>query len=219
MKNPEKNIPRAIFISILGITALYLAMQTSILSVIPWREAAQSKFIVSTFIERAYGSQWAALATALILVTALGSVFAAMLGYSRVPYAAALDGNFFSIFARVHPTKHFPYISLLALGAAASGIQPAVQPFLRDSRHPGDALHHPIYRPGGGVDPAAAALGERALAVPHVAVSAAGCGRDHRLDGNFHFHGTHADARVARCGDGRYSCIFGTRAMDAPVAL
>jgi len=119
MKNPEKNIPRAIFISIIGITALYLAMQTSILSVIPWREAAESKFIVSTFIERAYGSQWAALATALILVTALGSVFAAMVGYSRVPYAAALDGNFFSIFARVHPTKHFPYISLLALGAAA----------------------------------------------------------------------------------------------------
>ncbi|HKV05561.1 MAG TPA: APC family permease [Candidatus Acidoferrales bacterium] len=119
MKNPEKNIPRAIFISILGITALYLAMQTSILSVIPWREAAHSKFIVSTFVERAYGSQWAALATALILLTALGSVFSAMLGYSRVPYAAALDKNFFSIFARLHPTKHFPYISLVALGAAA----------------------------------------------------------------------------------------------------
>jgi len=119
MKNPEKNIPRAIFISIIGITALYLAMQTSILSVIPWREVAQSKFIVSTFIERTYGSQWATIATALILVTALGSVFAATLGYSRVPYAAALDGNFFSIFARVHPTKHFPYISLVALGAAA----------------------------------------------------------------------------------------------------
>jgi amino acid transporter len=119
MKNPEKNIPRAIFISIIGITVLYLAMQTSILSAIPWREAAESKFIASTFIERIYGSQWATLATALILVTALGSVFAAMLGYSRVPYAAAADGNFISVFARVHPTKHFPYISLLALGAAA----------------------------------------------------------------------------------------------------
>jgi fructoselysine transporter len=119
MRNPEKNIPRAIFISIIGIMALYLAMQTSILSVIPWREAAQSKYVVSTFIERAYGSQWATLATSLILVTALGSVFAAMLGYSRVPYAAALDGNFFSIFARLHPTKHFPYVSLVALGAAA----------------------------------------------------------------------------------------------------
>ena len=119
MKNPEKNIPRAIFISILGITALYLAMQTSILSVIPWREAAKSSFIVSTFIERAYGGQWATLATSLILITALGSVFSAMLGYSRVPYAAALDGNFFSIFARLHPTKRFPNVSLVALGATA----------------------------------------------------------------------------------------------------
>jgi fructoselysine transporter len=119
MKNPEKNIPRAIFISIIGIMVLYLAMQTSILSVIPWREAAQSKYVVSTFIERLHGSGWAMVATSLILVTALGSVFAAMLGYSRVPYAAALDGNFFRIFARVHPTKHFPYVSLLALGAAA----------------------------------------------------------------------------------------------------
>ena len=66
-----------------------------------------------------YGGQWAALATGLILVTALGSVFSAMLGYSRVPYAAALDGNFFTAFARVHPTKRFPHISLVAVGAAA----------------------------------------------------------------------------------------------------
>jgi fructoselysine transporter len=119
MKNPQKNIPRAIFISILGITALYLGMQTSILGVIPWREAAESKFIASTFIERIYGNHWATLATVLILATAIGSVFAAMLGYSRVPYAAAADGNFLSVFARLHPTKHFPYVSLLALGGAA----------------------------------------------------------------------------------------------------
>lgn len=119
MKNPEKNIPRAIFISILGITALYLAMQTSILSVIPWREATRSSYIASTFVERLHGGNWAMLTTILILVTALGSVFSAMLGYSRVPYAAAADGNFLRVFARVHPTKHFPHVSLLALAAAA----------------------------------------------------------------------------------------------------
>ena len=119
MKRPERNIPAAIFISILGITGLYLAMQMSILSVIPWREAAKSTFIASTFIERAYGSHWATLATVLILLTALGSVYSAMLGYSRVPYAAALDGNFLSVFARVHPKKHFPHVSLVAMGLAA----------------------------------------------------------------------------------------------------
>jgi fructoselysine transporter len=119
MKQPERNIPRAIFISILGIALLYLGMQTSILSVVPWQEAARTKAVVSLFVERAFGPGWAALATALILVSAFGSIFSATLGYSRVPYAAALDGNFFSVFARVHPTKRFPHVSLVALGATA----------------------------------------------------------------------------------------------------
>jgi fructoselysine transporter len=122
MKEPERNIPRAIFISITGIAILYLAMQTSILSVVPWREAQNSTFLVSLFIERTFGIHWAAFGTSLILVLAFGSIFSATLGYSRVPYAAALDGNFFSIFGRVHPTKHFPYVALLALGATSAAI-------------------------------------------------------------------------------------------------
>ncbi len=119
MKNPERNIPRAIFLSIFGIAALYFAMQTCILAVVPWQEAQNSPFVVSLFVERIFGSHWAMIATALILVTAFGSVFSATLGYSRVPYAAALDGNFFSVFGRVHPTKRFPYVSLLGLGAVS----------------------------------------------------------------------------------------------------
>jgi amino acid transporter len=119
MKNPERNIPRAIFISIIAIAVLYFAMQTSILAVLPWQEAAKTKAVVSLFVERVYGTRWALVATGLILVTAFGSIFSAALGYSRVPYAAALDGNFFSVFARLHASKRFPYISLLALGATA----------------------------------------------------------------------------------------------------
>jgi fructoselysine transporter len=94
-------------------------MQTSILAVVPWQQAANAKAVVSLFVERVYGPSWASVATWLILVTAFGSIFSATLGYSRIPYAAALDGNFFSVFARVHPTKRFPHISLLALGATA----------------------------------------------------------------------------------------------------
>ena len=119
MKDPAKNIPRAIFISILGVALLYFAMQTGILAVVPWQEAANAKAVVSLFVERVYGPSWASAATWLILVTAFGSIFSATLGYSRIPYAAALDGNFFSVFGRVHPTKRFPHISLLALGATA----------------------------------------------------------------------------------------------------
>jgi fructoselysine transporter len=120
MKDPGRNIPRAIFISIIGIALLYFAMQTSILGVVPWQEAARTKAVVSLFVEKVYGSSWAAAATWLILVTAFGSIFSATLGYSRIPYAAALDGNFFSVFARVHPTKRFPHISLIALGLTAT---------------------------------------------------------------------------------------------------
>src|ERR1700751_5417974 len=119
IREPEKNIPRGIFLSVLGITILYLAMQTSILGVVPWREAQNSQFIVSTFVERLYGPEAARFATVMVLWIALASVFSVLLGASRVPYSAALDGNFFPVFARVHPTKHFPHISLLILGALA----------------------------------------------------------------------------------------------------
>ncbi len=119
IKNPEKIIPRAIFISIIGIAILYLAMQFAVIGVIPWQEAKDSQFIVSTLIERLYGTTAATFATVLVLWIAFASLFAVMLGYSRIPYAAALDGNFFSIMGRVHPTKNFPHISLLWLGGSA----------------------------------------------------------------------------------------------------
>ena len=119
IKQPERNIPRSIFISIIGIAVLYLAMQTSILGVIPWEEVKGSSFVVSTFVERLYGTGAAQFATAMILWIAFGSLFSLTLGYSRIPYAAAVDGTFFSVFGRVHPTKHFPHVSLVALGAAA----------------------------------------------------------------------------------------------------
>lgn len=123
IKDPGKNIPRSMFISVAGIAILYLAMNISVTSVIPWQEIKHSydtghnNFVVSTFIERLYGNTAAKVATVMILWVALASLFAVMLGYSRVPYAAAADGAFFKIFAKLHPTKNFPYISLLILGA------------------------------------------------------------------------------------------------------
>jgi amino acid transporter len=72
--------------------------------------------VVSMFIERIYGTGAARVFTALVLWTAFGSCFALLLGYSRIPYAAARDGNFFSVFGRLHPTKDFPHVSLLLIG-------------------------------------------------------------------------------------------------------
>jgi len=119
IRDPQKNIPLGIFLSILGITVLYIAMQASILGVIPWREAQNSPFLASLFVERLYGHAAGQVMTGMVLWIALASVFSVLLGYSRVPYSAALDGNFLPVFARVHPTKHFPHVSLLLLGGLA----------------------------------------------------------------------------------------------------
>lgn len=119
LKEPDKNIPKSIFISIIGIAILYLAMQTSVLGVIPWREAMKSEFIVSLFVQKIYGSDAAIVATILILWIAFSSLFSATLGYSRIPYAAAVDGTFFKVFGKTHPKKNFPHVSLLVLGGIA----------------------------------------------------------------------------------------------------
>jgi amino acid transporter len=119
IKNPIKNIPRSMFLSIFGIAVLYLAMNISVTSVVPWQEAKDSQFVISVFMQRLAGDTAATLVTYLILWVAFASVFSATLGYSRIPYAAAADGAFFKVFAKLHPTRQFPHISLLFLGGVA----------------------------------------------------------------------------------------------------
>jgi fructoselysine transporter len=118
IRNPDKNIPRSIFISIAGITVLYLLMNISVMGVIDWHSVkANDRYIVSSFMEQVHGRQAGVIVTVLILCIAMSSLFAIVLGYSRVPYAAAVDNNFFKIFGKLHPVKNFPYISLMVLCA------------------------------------------------------------------------------------------------------
>ena len=126
VKDPGRNIPRALLLSILLVAGLYIVMNLSILAVVPWREmsstggAGSGLYVVSLFMQRIYGSWAAKLVTGLVMWTAFASVFSLMLGYSRVPYAAALDGNYFRVFARVHPKHKFPSVSLVSLGGVAA---------------------------------------------------------------------------------------------------
>ena len=133
VRDPGRTIPRAILVSIGIVAVLYLAMNVSVLSVLPWQSLLSEqglgarRAMVSLFMEQAYsGSLGAArahllgqLAAVLIMVTAFGGIFALLLGYSRIPFAAARDGEFFGVFARLHPTRGFPYVSLLTLAFAA----------------------------------------------------------------------------------------------------
>jgi amino acid transporter len=126
VKNPGRNIPRALLLSILLVVCLYIVMNVSILGVVPWRELAQpgasnnKLYVVSAFMQRVYGHGAGGVVSALVMWTAFSSVFSLTLGYSRVPYAAAVDGNYFRAFARVHPVHQFPYVSLLALAGVAA---------------------------------------------------------------------------------------------------
>jgi amino acid transporter len=117
---PAATIPRSIVISVLLVAGLYLAMNVSIISAMPWQDAAASQFVVSEYIARLQGSGAATIMTLLILVTIFAALFAAMCATARIPYAAAADGRFFSVFARLHPSGRFPSFSVAFVGVASA---------------------------------------------------------------------------------------------------
>jgi amino acid transporter len=117
IRSPGKSIPRAVLISIAAVAVLYIAMNISVLGVIPAKEMGRTA--VADMVARTLGPQAAVVIACLIMWAAFSSVFALLMGYSRVPYAAALDGNFFRVFAHLHPRRHFPDVALLALGGVA----------------------------------------------------------------------------------------------------
>jgi len=122
VRDPGRVIPRSILISTAAVAVIYLGINLSVIGVVPWREFVpavthpQSNFVVSIFMQKIYGHRVATIFTLLVLWTAFGSVFALLLGYSRIPFAAAESGYFFKVFGRLHPTGGFPHVSLLVLG-------------------------------------------------------------------------------------------------------
>lgn len=126
VRHPQRNIPRAVLLSIGCVAALYLAMNLSVLGVLPWQEILDGRntnlatSVIAVFIARLYGSTAGRWMAVLILWTAFASIFSLLLGYSRVFYAAAADGNFFARFARLHPRYRIPHVALIWLGVVAS---------------------------------------------------------------------------------------------------
>jgi amino acid transporter len=124
VREPGRTIPRAILISIAVVAALYLLMNISVLGVIPWQELVKGGdghyAVVAVLMQRTFGQTAARILAALVMWTAFSSVFSLLLGYSRAPYAAALDGNYFRAFAKLHPKHGFPHVSLMALGVVAA---------------------------------------------------------------------------------------------------
>jgi basic amino acid/polyamine antiporter, APA family len=126
VKQPQRTIPRSLLASIVLVAVLYMLLNVSVVGVLPWKElqtiaATDLRFYtVSTVMQRIYGNWAGSLVTLLVIWTGFASLFSLLLGYSRIPYAAALDGNYFKRFAAVHPRFHIPHVSLLSLGFTAA---------------------------------------------------------------------------------------------------
>jgi amino acid transporter len=120
VKRPKRNIPLAVLVSIPIVAVLYMGLNISVLGVLPWQQAAQSKAVVADFMQSIYGRAGSITAVLLILLASWGSALVVLLGYSRVPYAAAASGQFFRVFARLHPRGHFPTVSLIFTGVTSA---------------------------------------------------------------------------------------------------
>jgi amino acid transporter len=122
VRTPEKTIPRAILISIVLVASIYMAMNLSFIGVVPWQETQQAdalanQNIAGAFMTKLYGDRAAAAFTWLIIWTCLASVFAMTLGYSRILYSAAKNGDFFQFFSTLHPVHGYPWAALALLSA------------------------------------------------------------------------------------------------------
>ncbi|HYB62348.1 MAG TPA: APC family permease [Methylomirabilota bacterium] len=123
---PRKTIPRAMLLSIAVVAILYITMNISILGVVPFAELhamamnSASSFVAARAVQLAYGHWAGTLVAIMVIWTAFASVFALLAGYSRVPFAAARDGNFFRFFEKLHPKHNFPGRSVLFLGLMAA---------------------------------------------------------------------------------------------------
>ena len=219
MKNPERNIPRAIFLSIFGIAALYFALQTCILAVVPWQEAQKSPYVVS-LIRRTH------------LRPALGLARHRADSRHRLRFRLFRHAGLFACALRRRPRRQFlfnlrPRASHQALPQRlAHRPRPRLdfrlylhRPLFRHTFHPGDALPHPICGPGSRLDEAAPPMERGPLALSHVALSRASVPFDRRLDRNFYFYRAPSDARLARSDARRNSRLLHARPPAPPMAI
>jgi amino acid transporter len=125
VKDPGRTIPRSILISLVCVAAIYIGINLSITGSVPWRtfvpedKHPEAMYVVSAFMERIHGPGVARFFTIMVLWTCVGSCVALLLGYSRIPYAAARAGDFFAVFGKLHPTRAFPHVSLIVIGILA----------------------------------------------------------------------------------------------------
>lgn len=122
VRNPAWTIPRAILLTTVLVCVLFAGLHLAMLGTVSWRKiptegpALSSYNLPAEFMRQIHGGGAAMLVTALLIWSSFGSAFAALLGYSRIPYGAARRGHFFAVLGGVHPRHRIPDIALLVVG-------------------------------------------------------------------------------------------------------
>ena len=113
VRDPARTLPRAIIGGTLAIVAIYVAINTAYLYVLPIDIVAKSPLIAADTMAALVGPKGAAFVSIVVAISTFGAVNSDLLGAPRIFYAAAEDGLFFKTLGRVHPTYRTPYVSIV----------------------------------------------------------------------------------------------------------
>jgi amino acid transporter len=122
VREPSKTIPRSILLSVALVGVLFVGLHLAMLGTVPWRSVPTESpqiddfSLPAEFMRRLHGNTAATLITLLLMASCFGGVFAALLGFSRIPFGAARYGHFFAVLGRVHPVHRIPHVALLLVG-------------------------------------------------------------------------------------------------------
>ena len=120
IREPERNLPRAMILGIAAVIGLYLATNLACLRILGSAGLAATQTPASEVMQRTLGNMGSRLIGVGIVVSTLGFLSQGMLTAPRVYFAMARDGLFFSALGKVHAETHAPVAAILLQGIVAS---------------------------------------------------------------------------------------------------
>jgi len=120
IRNPQKNLPRALIGGTLAVIAIYMLANAAYFRVMTPHEVAGADRVAADMMRKIWHSPGANAVSIAAMISIFAALNGSILTGSRVPYAAAREGYFFSAIGRVNPKHRTPAVSIAALSAWAS---------------------------------------------------------------------------------------------------
>lgn len=120
MRNPQKDIPRAILLGVLATTALYLLVNAVYLAYIPPSEMKNSPLVAASLMDKIFQGSGGRIVAVVILISVLGALNGYILTGGRILYALALDHPLFARLSKIHPRHRTPALALTVTSSLAA---------------------------------------------------------------------------------------------------